>query len=162
VNRTDAAVSVRLASLDEAPLVRSIMRQAFAEYAGALPVASGAHSESIDDVVAAMRAGGAVLAFGGDEAIGSARYKPVAGGLYVGRVAVLPVHRRRGVASAMMRFLEGVAVRLGRAAIHVEVRDSLPANVGLYQALGYELISIAPHPRGPDRVWAMRKSVSAP
>ena len=29
-------MSVRLAALDEAPLVRSIMRQAFAEYAGAI------------------------------------------------------------------------------------------------------------------------------
>ena len=51
-------VSVRLASMDEAPLVRSIMRQAFAEYAGALPVESGANAESLDDVVAAMREGG--------------------------------------------------------------------------------------------------------
>jgi ribosomal protein S18 acetylase RimI-like enzyme len=153
-------VSVRLAALDEAPLVRSIMRQAFAEHAGALPVESGAHAETLEDVVAAMRAGGAVLAFVGDEAIASARFKPVPGGLYVGRVAVLPAHRRRGVASTMMRFLEDVAAGLGRAAIHIEVRDSLPANVGLYQSLGYELVSIEPHPRGPDRVWAMRKPVA--
>jgi hypothetical protein len=40
-------VSVRLASIEEAPLVRSIMRQAFAEYAGALPVESGALVESL-------------------------------------------------------------------------------------------------------------------
>jgi ribosomal protein S18 acetylase RimI-like enzyme len=154
------SVSVRLASLDEAPLVRSIMRQAFAEYAGALAVESGALSESLEDVVAAMRAGGAVLVFDGTEAIASARFKPIPGGLYVGRVAVLPGHRRRGVASTMMRFLEDVSANLGRDEIHIEVRDSLPANVGLYQSLGYEVVSIEPHPRGPDRVWAMRKPVA--
>jgi ribosomal protein S18 acetylase RimI-like enzyme len=146
--------------MDEAPLVRSIMRQAFGEYAGALPVESGAHTESLADVVAAMREGGAVLAFDRDEAIGSARFSPEAGDLYVGRVAVLPSHRRRGVASAMMRFLEGVAATRGCEAIHIGVRDSLPSNVGLYQSLGYELVSIDPHPRGPDRVWTMRKPIA--
>jgi hypothetical protein len=38
------------------------MRQAFAEYAGRLPVESGALRETLADVNAAMRAGGAVLA----------------------------------------------------------------------------------------------------
>ena len=146
--------------MDEAALVRSIMRQAFAEYAGALPVESGAHAESVEDVAAAMREGGAVLAFVGDEAVASARFKPVAGGLYVGRVAVLPAHRRRGVASTLMRFIEDFGASRGDAAICVEVRDSLPGNVGLYQSLGFQLVSIDPHPRGPDRVWSMRKPLA--
>jgi ribosomal protein S18 acetylase RimI-like enzyme len=58
-----------------------------------------------------------------------------------------------------MRFLEDVASGRGEAAILIEVRDSLPGNVGLYQSLGYELVNIDPHPRGPDRVWSMRKHV---
>jgi hypothetical protein len=58
-----------------------------------------------------------------------------------------------------MRFLEGVASGQGHAAILIEVRDSLPGNVGRYQSLGYEVVSIDPHPRGADRVWAMRKPV---
>jgi ribosomal protein S18 acetylase RimI-like enzyme len=152
-------VSVRLASVDEAPLVRWIMRQAFAEYAGALPVESGALAESLADVVTAMAQGGAVLAFACQEAVASARFKGINDGLYVGRVAVLPAHRRRGVASRVMRFLEDLAATQGHAAICLEVRDSLPSNVGLYQSLGYDLVSIDPHPRGPDRVWTMRKRV---
>jgi len=80
--------------------------------------------------------------------------------LYVGRVSVLPSHRRRGVASAVMRFLEGVAAERGLAAIRIGVRDSLPSNVGLYQSLGYELVSIDPHPRGADRVWTMKKWIT--
>jgi ribosomal protein S18 acetylase RimI-like enzyme len=137
------------------------MRQAFAEYAGALPVESSALAESLADVAAAIQAGGAVLVFVDDEAVASARFKPIPGGLYVGRVAVLPPHRRRGLASIMMRFIEDMAAGLGHDGIHVEVRDSLPSNVGLYQSLGYELVSIDPHPRGPDRVWSMRKPVAS-
>jgi ribosomal protein S18 acetylase RimI-like enzyme len=143
-------------------LVRDIMRQAFAEYAGALPVESGAHAESLDDVRSAMRQGGAVLAHLGMDAVGSARYLPEDSHLYVGRVAVLPTHRRRGVASAMMRFLEDVAASQGRQSIRIQVRDSLPSNVALYRALGYELISIDAHPRGPDMVWTLRKVVQRP
>jgi ribosomal protein S18 acetylase RimI-like enzyme len=136
------------------------MRQAFAEYAGALPVESGANAESLRDVEEAMAAGGAVLAFVDDTSVGSARFKMEDVDLYVGRVAVLPSHRRRGVASAVMRFLEGVAAERGLAAIRIGVRDSLPSNVGLYRSLGYELVSIDPHPRGPDRVWTMKKWIT--
>lgn len=138
------------------------MRQAFAEYAGALPVESGAHTESVDDVLGVMRQGGAVLAYLGNEAVGSARYLPEESDLYVGRVAVLPTHRRRGVASAMMRFLEGVAVAQGRRSIRIQVRDSLPSNVALYRTLGYDLVRIDAHPRGPDMVWTLRRPLQRP
>jgi ribosomal protein S18 acetylase RimI-like enzyme len=104
---------------------------------------------------------GAVLAFVGDTAVGSARFRPqdTDADLYVGRVSVLPAYRRRGVASALMRFLMDLTAERGRQAIVINVRHSLPSNVGLYQALGFEVVSIDPHPRGDDRVWTMRKRV---
>jgi ribosomal protein S18 acetylase RimI-like enzyme len=150
---------VRQASLEEAQLVHEIMRAAFAELRGALPVESGAHSEAVDDVLDVMRRGGAVLCFLDETAVGSARFTLEDDEMYVGRVAVLPSHRRRGIASAMMRYLEQQAASLGKRVVRIGVRDSLPSNVGLYQALGYELVSIEPHPRGPDRVWTMIKHV---
>jgi ribosomal protein S18 acetylase RimI-like enzyme len=138
------------------------MRAAFAEYQGALPVESGAHTETLEDVRAAIGEGGAILAFDGAQPVGSARFRPDGADLYVARVSVVPAWRRRGVASAMMRFLEGVAAQYGKTAIRIGVRDSLPSNVGLYQSLGYELVSINAHPRGPDKVWTMRKWVQPP
>lgn len=153
-------VTVRLATFDEAPIVRSVMVAAYAEHKGALPVDSGAHEETVDDVLDVMQQGGAVLAIDGEQAVGSARFRPEDGHLYVGRVAVLPSHRRRGVASSMMRFLEDVAADLGRDAMRVGVRDSLRSNVGLYEWLGYEVVSVGPHPRGPDRVLTMVKMLT--
>ena len=120
---------------------------------------SGAHAETIDDILNAMPQGGAVLAEDGDQAVGSARYVVEGEYLYVGRLAVLPSHRRRGVGSAMMRFLESVAHDVGRDAILVGVRDSLRSNVGLYRSLGYEVVSVDPHPRGADHVWTMVKRI---
>jgi ribosomal protein S18 acetylase RimI-like enzyme len=63
------------------------------------------------------------------------------------------------VASIMMQFCEDIARDAGKARVRIAVRDSLPSNVGLYQSLGYELVSIDAHPRGPDRVWNMIKRV---
>ena len=135
------------------------MRQAFAEYAGVLVVPSSAHAETIDDVLAALHQGGAVLAYLDDQVVGSARFRDDDDDLYVGRVSVLPAFRRRGIASALMHFLEGVAAERGRRAVRIQVRDSLPSNVGLYQAIGFDVVSIDDHPRGHDRVWTMRKHV---
>jgi ribosomal protein S18 acetylase RimI-like enzyme len=155
---------VRLAHSEEAEVVHAIMRRAFAEYEGALPVPSGALGESVADVAAAMAHGGAVLAFvdGSDEPVGSARFECQPDALYVGRVAVLPAQRRRGVASAMMHFLEGLAPRLGREIVRIGVRQSLPSNVALYESLGYEVTSIDPHPGGPDHSLTMCKRVAVP
>jgi ribosomal protein S18 acetylase RimI-like enzyme len=140
-------------------VVHRIMRAAFAEHQGVLPVDSGAHTETVDDVRQVMARGGAVLALDGDEPIGSARYTLEPDALYVARVSVLPTHRRRGVASAMMRFLEAMAPSTGRAVVRIGVRDSLPSNVGLYRSLGYEVAGVEPHPRGPDRVLTMTRRV---
>jgi ribosomal protein S18 acetylase RimI-like enzyme len=152
---------VRLAAPSEAALVHAIMLAAYAEYRGALPVDSSAHAETVDDVMDGMRKGGAILAFEGSQAIGSARFEPEAQSLYVRRVSVLSSHRRRGVASAIMRSMEAIAVESGRRAIRLEVRDSLPTNVSLYRSLGYEVASTKPHPRGADQIHTMIKHLTA-
>ena len=153
-------LAVRRARPDELDLVHEIMRAAFAEYEGVLPVASGANSESVSDVRRAVARGGAVLAFHDGQPVGSARFELVPDAVYVGRVSVLPAHRRRGVASAMMRFLEDLAPSLGRGTLRVAVRESLPSNIELYRSLGYEVLSIDAHARGPDRVWTMVKRIA--
>ncbi|HEY3594018.1 MAG TPA: GNAT family N-acetyltransferase [Polyangiaceae bacterium] len=151
---------VRLATLDEAPLVHATMIASFEEYRTLLVVPSSAHTETIDDVRSSMEKGGAVIAsFSSDESpAGCARFRVDPDALYVGRVAVLPAHRRRGVASAMMRFLEGHAGERKRDTIRIIARESLPGNVELYRGLGYEIVKVAPHPRGPDReVWMQKR-----
>jgi ribosomal protein S18 acetylase RimI-like enzyme len=139
-------------------MVHATMLASFAEYANVLSVPSSAHGESLDDVRIAMQRGGAVLAFSGQSLAGAARYRVDPDALYVGRVSVLPEHRRRGIASAMMHFLERHAGSLDRSIIRVIARESLPSNVELYRRLGYDVAKVVPHPRGPDReVWMQKK-----
>lgn len=147
------------ARLEDAPLVLVIMQDAYAEYIGVLQPASGAHGETVADVERAMAAGGAVIAWEGDVAVGTCRFEYRPDCLYVGRVAVLPDHRGRGVASEMMRHMEQIARDAGLSAVKVGVRMSLPRNLSLYRRLGYRLVDVQDHPRGPDRVGTLIKDL---
>lgn len=148
------------AALSDAPLVYHTMREAFAEYEHVLDPASGASRETVEDVVAAMRQGGAVLAWLGDTPVGSARYRLDTDALYVGRVAVLPPFRRRSIGAAIMAYMETIAREQHCAAVRVAVRMQLPGSLAFYEHLGYQAIAAAGHPRGLDRVVTMIKPVS--
>src|SRR5262245_60711478 len=100
------SVRVRLATPDDALLMHDTMQRAFAEYIGVLRVPSSSHAETVDDVRRALVVGGGVLAWSEGACVGSARFVLEPDTLYVGRVAVVPEFRRRGVASLLMRFIE--------------------------------------------------------
>jgi len=142
-------VTVRSAGVDEAHAVLSIMQVAFEEYRGRLDPPSGALSETIDDVRAAISGGGAFLAFSSDIAVGSARFRLSPGYVYAGR-AVLPAYRGKGVAGALMAAIEASARAHGVAEVRVGVRGSLPANRRLYEKLGYRVLSSRPYETGTD------------
>jgi GNAT superfamily N-acetyltransferase len=152
-------VKIVLARVEDAALVHRITQEAFAEYRGVLDPPSGAHEETIGDVEQAIEGGGALLVWDGDAPVGSARFEPRNDYLYVGRVAVLPEHRRKGVATAIMARMADIARDLGLPTMRVGVRDPLPCNVHLYERLGYAIAAVEPHPRGPDRIVWMAKQL---
>lgn len=151
---------ITLATLDDALLVYRIMREAFAEYENVLQPPSGANRETVDDVTAAMQQGGALLVWVGEMPVASARYRLDADALYVGRVAVLPAYRQRGIAKAVMRRMENIARQYGRDTLRVGVRMSLPGNLALYHSLGYSTIEVSDHPKGPDRIATLIKRLT--
>jgi len=149
------------ATLDDAPLVYDIMQAAFAEYLGTLYPPSSAHDETIDDVIHVMNQGGAVLAWEGDRAVGSARYTFEDDHCYIGRVAVLPDQRGRGIASSMMLYIEEIAREHHSPRCEIAVRMVLESNIELYRRLHYEVVEIYVHPRGDgeQRVAVMAKTL---
>ena len=136
-----------------------IMREAFAEYVDVLHPPSGANRETVNDVAAALSRGGGGLAWDESTAVACARFLPESDHLYVGRLAVLPSHRRRGIGSALMVWMEEVAAAAGLSKIQVGVRMSLPSNLVLYRELGYELVAVQPHPKGPDMIGTLVKQL---
>jgi GNAT superfamily N-acetyltransferase len=105
--------------------VHRIMREAYLEYDGAVDPPMSANGESEAQVADAIRRGGAVLAWDGATPVGSARYRLSSEFVHIKRVCVLPSWRGRGIATAMLRYIEHLALRQGRAQARLQVRMSL-------------------------------------
>src|SRR5688500_5962589 len=143
-------IRIEMADAAQAEIVLRLAIEAFEDCLVSLVPLPGILAETVGGVARYIEIGGAVLAWDGDAAVGSARFHPERDHLYIGRVAVPPAFRRRGIATEIMRFLEEHARSLGFVETRVEVRQALPANVALYESLGYIPISVQPHPRVPN------------
>lgn len=146
---TDGNLFVRIATAADAPLVRELMLIGFAQFRDLLDPPSSAFWETDEDVAAAIERGGAAIAWLGEMPVGSVRFEPEDAWLYVGRLAVIPEARRRGVARSLMLAAEAQAPRFGVTEAQLSMREVLPGNRALFESLGYEVIAVDPHPRNP-------------
>jgi ribosomal protein S18 acetylase RimI-like enzyme len=147
------------ARIVDAEVVHRIMREAYREYDAAMdPPMSGA-GESVAEVEGAMRKGGAVLAWDGATPVGSARYRLSSDFVRVKRVSVLPSSRGRGIATAMMGYIERLALSQGRTQARLTVRMSLSQNLRLYERMGYRVEELKAHPRGEGMVGSLVKQL---
>jgi GNAT superfamily N-acetyltransferase len=143
-------IIIRRVGVEQAGEVRRIMQVAFEEYRGRLVPPSEALTETIEEVCTAISGGGAFLAFAGEVAVGSARYRLFPGYAYAERVAVLPEYRGKGVAVALMGAFKEAIRSLGVREARVGVRASLPSNLRFYENLGYRALVSRPYPTGTD------------
>lgn len=79
----------------------------------------------------------ALIALNDKKMIGYITYTVLAGEAQIANVAVLPEHRRHGVASAMLVELERLAVEQCFDRMTLEVRQSNQAALALYGASGF-------------------------
>jgi GNAT superfamily N-acetyltransferase len=163
---SDTSEDLRIvtATPSDAALVHRLTLAAYDEYRGVLVPESGVFAQDLDDVRADMAAGGAIIVWLGSRPVGCGRYAIPAdrSHLYVGRLAVLPSARGKGIASRMLAWCEGHAAALGLPEVQLGVRLQLPRNLTLYERLGYETFGYEERP-GYGRISAwMRKRVAAP
>jgi GNAT superfamily N-acetyltransferase len=145
----DSELTIRLVMASDAALVRELMLTGFAQFQDVLDPPSGAFRETVEDVAAAIGRGGAAVAWLGETPVGSVRFEPEGSWLYIGRLAVIPEARRRGVAQALMLAAEAQAPRFGVLEAQLSMREVLPGNRALFEKLEYDVIAIEPHPRNP-------------
>lgn len=77
--------------------------------------------------------------------IGSVFCAPKGDALYIGRLAVAPAWRRRGVASALVEAAKAEARRLHLARITLGARIALPGNVALFRRHGFTVVAETCH-----------------
>jgi ribosomal-protein-alanine N-acetyltransferase len=112
------------------------------------------HVRDPDSVVltarlAATIAGFAVMRYGDDVA-------------HLNLLAVAPAHRRRGVARALLQWLEETALTAGTFIIGLELREGNAAARGFYRALEYrELGQIPGYYQGVESAIRMARDVRA-
>jgi GNAT superfamily N-acetyltransferase len=66
--------------------------------------------------------------------------------LYIGRLAVAPVHRRHGFASLLVEAAKAEALRRGARRMTLGARIMLPGNVSLFRRHGFVVVREACHP----------------
>jgi ribosomal protein S18 acetylase RimI-like enzyme len=112
------------------------------------------HVRDADSVVLTARLGAAVSGFAimryGDDVA------------HLNLLAVAPVHRRRGVARALVQWLEETALTAGTFVVGLELREGNEAARAFYRALGYrELGQIPGYYQGIESAVRMVRDVRA-
>ena len=147
-------IDIRQAARQDAQVVHSLVQAAFSEYRGVVVPPTEAENETLEAVINDIEAGVVLVAWRGEEAVGTARYELRPDCLYARRVAVPPEYRGQGIGDALMLHLEELARSLGYDKVSLSTRRSLPRNLSFYRRLGYTVTKEEPHHRGPDwTVW---------
>jgi ribosomal protein S18 acetylase RimI-like enzyme len=141
---TEPTIELRRAQLADAALVLRLIHEGFASLKGRIVPESGAFAETVESVGRALAQGGALASIGGAPA-GCVLFRREADALYLGRLAVLPEFRRRGVAAALVQFVETQARRQGLARLTLGVRLALADNRRLFGALGFVETALLAH-----------------
>lgn len=169
----------RRATPDDAETVHALVKSAFAEYDGNMPVQPGALRETLDEVKQDIESGNVLLvlqvaedpliapdnmpdliaALNRGEPVGTVRYEVKPDHLYVGRLAVRPDCRGQSIGTRIMLNMEYEARELGLTRIRLGTRESMPGNVAFYERLGYTIVERVPHPRGPDVILWFEKEL---
>jgi predicted N-acetyltransferase YhbS len=130
---------------DDIPTIVAVTRAAFEEFTSWLNPPSGAQNETPEKVRAKLVSGHGVLALIGDRVVGSVYYSAEAEYVYLGRLAVLPEFRGRGIGTALVAEVERRARELGRARVRLGVRLALPHLRVRYERLGYKVYEERSH-----------------
>lgn len=133
-------MEIRIADETDLPVVHMLMLEAFEEYRF-LDVPSSALNESLETLQISINTDKekAILSSINNIPLGSCRFTIKEDRVYFSRVAVKPTSRGKGIAKAMLHWLEKYALDNHKGIMECRVRASLPKNILLYESMGYHV-----------------------
>ena len=140
-----AGEPVRAAVPAEAARVARVMREAFEQYRDALEPPSGALTTDAAGVRELMDLGGILVCESDGRILASVFHRTHPDHVYLGRLAVLPAFRRRGLAVRLVAAVESFAAASGRRQVRLGVRLALPENRAFFERLGYRETGLDSH-----------------
>lgn len=142
-----SSLRLRTASAADAERLSRLIVLAFSAYEIRLDPPSSALKETPDAIREKLGTHGAALAESDGEAVGCVLFTPEdEDALYIGRLAVDPSWRRRGVARALIAHAEAEARRRGLGRLRIQVRIPLVDNQALFRSCGFVEVSRETHP----------------
>jgi GNAT superfamily N-acetyltransferase len=159
MTKSEAPLTIREATEIDVPLLLALTHAAFEEYRTIIDSPTRAHTESLEDVYAALERGGAAIAEIGGNAVGAIRYElhSFQAYIYLGRIAVLSAHRHKGIGRALISWVEQKARSLGFTEARLGTYRVLTRNITLYQSLGYQITGYLSRPGQTDDIVLMKK-----
>ncbi len=137
---------LRAATAVDAAAVAAAIAAAFEQYRGRLKPESGAFRETAEAIADELaRDSGAILAEQNGEILCCGMVRIVEGDLYLGRLAVVPAARGRGIGRLLIEAVEDEARRRELGGVRLGVRIVLTENQRLFASLGYVEISREAH-----------------
>lgn len=142
----DQGIELRLASSCDAPVIHALVQEAFSARPALDPPAA-ALSDTVADIrVRLAKQTGLLATLAGDLVgclflEGANPAEPGNGGAMVHRVAVHPGHRKRGIATLLVRAAAELAIRAGRARLSLIARKELPGAVHWWQNNGFAIVA---------------------
>jgi predicted N-acetyltransferase YhbS len=131
---------------EDAASVAALIRAAFAAQPVVTDPLPSALRVTEADVVANLLAGGGTVAMVTNALAGSALWTEQDGGLYLGRLAVAPAWRRRGVARTLVAAAEAAARSAGLPVMRLSTRLVLLDNRRLFATCGFVETTREAHP----------------
>ncbi len=140
------AIETRGLLAADAPGAAALIRAAFADQGKATDPPSSALCETTEIVVEKLAMGGGAGLERDGRLIGLVLWAPQQDALYVGRLAVAPPWRGRGLAGRLLQAAEAEAARRGFARLRLHARIELPSNRRLFARQNFVEVELRAHP----------------
>lgn len=149
----EQGLTLRLATAADAATIADLVRLAFAAQSVETNPPSSALKETAETITRELEHGGGAVVTEAGAMVGAVLWREEGASLYVGRLAVHPAQRRRGIARMLMAECECEARRRGLTRMHLGVRLALEDNRRLFLSSGFVDTAFLSHEGFSDPTW---------
>jgi GNAT superfamily N-acetyltransferase len=158
--KTSTGIEIRIATMDDASEVVSVLRLAFAEYEPLYTKeAYAATTTDVPTIRARMREAPLWVAAQNKHIVGTASAVRTDVGLYIRGMAVVPNVRRLGVGRLLLQRVERFATENDCARLFLSTTPFLYGAIRLYEAFGFRSVNETPHELFGTPLFTMEKAL---
>jgi ribosomal protein S18 acetylase RimI-like enzyme len=158
--KSDINILIRIAAVDDAMMIASILRQAFIEYESLYTrSAFAATTPTISQVQERWNEGPVWVAVQNDNIVGTVAAVPKGSGFYIRSMAVLPIARGQGIAGKLLKEVERFAIQHQYKRLFLSTTPFLHYAIRLYEEFGFARTREVPYKLHGTPLFTMEKQL---